>query len=72
MFDELFCVLDGGANVGNGHIVFTADFLECHPPAKLPRMRAIGNRVPRMTGLPCWISGSMTIRSFIAFAGFNT
>src|SRR3989338_6176175 len=35
------------------------------PPANPPRMRATGTRVPRITGLPCWSSGSMMIRSFM-------
>ena len=55
--------------MGNHHISFP--FFSCPyhmissfvmPPASPPTIRVTGTRVPRMTGLPCWISGSITIR----------
>jgi hypothetical protein len=57
--------LQRGADILVGQIVLVSDLVERHAPAKLPTTKATSVRVPRMTGLPWQIFGSMTIRPFM-------
>ena len=50
------------SNIVRGDVILALDFLERHAPARLPTTTVTGTRVPRMTGLPSQMAGSMTIR----------
>ena len=55
-------------DVLDGQVVLALNILEADFAGQLPTTIATGVRVPRITGLPWQIFGSMTIRSIIVLA----
>lgn len=65
LFNQFFGIVDGGLYVFNGHLVLSAYLVEGHLACQSSEDAGHRHTCARITGLPCWISGSMMIRSFM-------